>query len=997
MRVCSAVLFRGLLFWAASGAGLYTLASEEGVAPPRQVLYLTTEFSDDLSPTRRTNLLGREILRQAVLIAARDELGVATYDQTLGEEPPDGVEVVRVYLREQANSRGTWRVRLYGTRPKSERRDRKPFFDQRYQFPMERDKIYAGLVPLMEEASRGELAKALEEGGLQKQEAVAPEGEAAAGRLEEALLEVDFIAQFGVVRAAHELAARKETAEALGLLARGYANLGLLTRHQFNAVGDAFTARSWLYAQRQMALHGDNAETRRVRAYAWALGGTLHHGLADLAESDRKNNPGSDPPGWLALVEPYCKTDRAATRQAGALEPSLEPLAVRLWFDLTSAYQIDEWTYSSGQEAIELLPTGYGVYAEMALSGGGLGRIRTGAFGAPLAFARHAMSSLQALPGLPEGVKAVTLEGPEAANEGLGFGAWFSPESPFSEQPNEAAAALEEASARSVSPGLSWSALSYLLKEEQFLQVANYLEISTNSAEYSLEDVVEAVLPLVEGHRYEAYIESFYYNLWTGSLDIEDLAEDMRIWDPRGNMRRMCRRLWIVDERSGRGLGERASRNRARNFTFRGMLEHYFPTSSRWKETSTSISPANVAVFRSIAPHSDIGVRFAVYASRKPNVEKVRRWEGQLKEDPTAFLNLAQHYRSFEENDADAARCLKRSLELLPTLAASEALSRIYWKKDFDAWLDSFQPLLESPSSGLSQGRAHDWLAYGYAYYGLWEQAHKHGEQAGATGAAWGMHAAADTSEALARWEESESWARQMSEAYPSASGYQWYMWCRRTGRGDLKGARKLAEQYFATEKAKPSQTFWISLGVYHLLEGDRESALDAYRRAHASGPTFTVTFMIAQLAKELGDEALRSEVLEEMAALSEERRDTEEFDKHKDIYAAGLAITAFLQSGEITDGTMEQIDTAMALVGDRVVSSFGYIVGKELIELGDVEAGEAYLRRSLVLPYREPWYSTLSGSLLAVRHGTSRPDDAVLTEADLWPERTDPGRPRAD
>ena len=42
------------------------------------------------------------------------------------------------------------------------------------------------------------------------------------------------------------------------------------------------------------------------------------------------------------------------------------------------------------------------------------------------------------------------------------------------------------------------------------------------------------------------------------------------------------------------------------------------------------------------------------------------------------------------------------------------------------------------------------------------------------------------------------------------------------------------------------------------------------------------------------------------------------------------------------------------------------------------------------MLPNRDVYYATLAGFELAKRHGTSRPDDDVLDEEDLWPRPQD-------
>ena len=54
----------------------------------------------------------REAVRQAVLLAARDELGLKMRDETLQEEEPLQGVVVHVMLVERADAAGKWTVKL---------------------------------------------------------------------------------------------------------------------------------------------------------------------------------------------------------------------------------------------------------------------------------------------------------------------------------------------------------------------------------------------------------------------------------------------------------------------------------------------------------------------------------------------------------------------------------------------------------------------------------------------------------------------------------------------------------------------------------------------------------------------------------------------------------------------------------------------------------------------------------------------------------------------
>ena len=542
------------------------LVGKEVIAPARQVLFLQTNFVKDFPENRQVNLLGRELIRQTILFAAREELGIPTFDQTLGENPPENAQVIHLFVRVRTKSKGRQSIRLSAYLGEEPDQKWKTIWKKNYDFGKAKHARYTEMVPQLEEDSRKELVEALLAAGFKKQQ---PHREPAPpvenSQFETMLSKIDFIAQFGAVRSAHQaIAANGVTPEMLGILVRGYTNLAFLTRHQYNATSQAFTARSWLYAQRLMVTDKQSEQAFWHRAYAWALGGTLQNGLTDLEQRktiQRENSKEEPPikvtfsPPWIQLIEPYCKSDRTALQEVGRQNDAINPWATRLWFDLTCTYQHDTWTFHAGTEVLELSPTAYGVYAEMSRSGAGLLTGRAGAFRAPVAFGHYFPGSLDAVPEMPKEVRAFL---PTNAFKRYLLTAIFkdpAPEDSFSPATTYTAKILRNNSTKTLSCELSWSALAYLLEEEQFVQMANYLGVSTNATEHSLAEVVEGIYPLIKEHRYAAYVDSFRYNKRLGIKEIEKSLAGMTIEDPRGNMRRMFRRIWSVGEREGRGLG----------------------------------------------------------------------------------------------------------------------------------------------------------------------------------------------------------------------------------------------------------------------------------------------------------------------------------------------------------------------------------------------------------------------------------------------------------
>ena len=434
--------------------------------------------------------LGREIVRQAILLAARDELGLATCDETLKETEPKNAQVVHVMPMERADLRGKWNVKLipYAAADQA--------WEKTYDYAANGSLMYADMIPKLEADSRA-VRDALRASGLQGDKPQSQESQPPGEEIEQLLRQVDFIAQYGAVRAAHQaISAHGETPEWLGVLVRGYANLTLLTNHHWTSATEVFTARSWLYAQRMVASSPDRNSALWHRAYAWALGGALHHALTDLEElqqpqqeveiSQDTANVNKAEPSWSELIKPYCMFDRVALKEVGEHRDALQPWALRLQFELASSYGISRWMYDLAEEITQVDPTAYGVYADLVMYGRLLGLKRSGAAWGPLMFGRFVPENLGKLPYVPEATRQLMAEN---APKSGGFSGWFGDRDSsemFSPLPMSLARQLRQETEEGVPTDLSWSALAYLLEEEQFVQIVHHFVNASDATEHSM-------------------------------------------------------------------------------------------------------------------------------------------------------------------------------------------------------------------------------------------------------------------------------------------------------------------------------------------------------------------------------------------------------------------------------------------------------------------------------------------------------------------------------
>ena len=262
------------------------------------------------------------------------------------------------------------------------------------------------------------------------------------------------------------------------------------------------------------------------------------------------------------------------------------------------------------------------------------------------------------------------------------------------------------------------------------------------------------------------------------------------------------------------------------------------------------------------------------------------------------------------------------------------------------------------------------------------KKAKPHAELAGQTWSAWGLNTASYVTESLADWKASEEWIREMSTNYPSGSGYHWYLWCRRTGRGDVDSARQLAEAYYQNLSRTSTRDTEIGVGVYHLLESDYPKALDCYKKALAFNPTFSCTAMVALLSRELGDTQTADQtlnaMLEHYAQLAEKRTE---------IDVAGEALIKAFQQEEISDEELAAIEKLLCAIEETSTrAAFASCLAMHLDQKNQDEKADEYYRKTLRIPAPDPNYWTLAGARLSEKYNTSRKVNDVVDKSNLWP-----------
>ena len=261
----------------------------------------------EFSQPSRPDMLPREMVRQAVLIAAREELGLATRDEVIDETPADSkdagansVEVVS-YIRDNRSHEIILRL---------ENAQTETLMAHETPTTPGRDLDLIKLLASAELLSREEFPKVLKGLGLAGKPNTIKEEAELPTKVDDRLTSLDFLDVLLAVRDVHgAMKSDGESPSRSGALVRGYALLGVLSEFHWHPAHKAFKGRALLYAQRMIARSPDRPWSLWNRAFALALVGRHRDALADLDLAKKKmaSKDSSSTPDWVDVIDAFSR------------------------------------------------------------------------------------------------------------------------------------------------------------------------------------------------------------------------------------------------------------------------------------------------------------------------------------------------------------------------------------------------------------------------------------------------------------------------------------------------------------------------------------------------------------------------------------------------------------------------------------------------------------------------------------------------------------------
>lgn len=903
-----------------------------GQGQDRGVVALGAPVSDDdagYTAWFKNGILARELVRQAMLIAARDELGLATRDEILGESLPSAAGGPALELGSFTMSRNGIHLVNHAFVSRGEGAKAERLLAVDLPCPYSPDGSLAKLTGKAEAMSRTEFPGVLRKlGAAGKANAVRADAAVPAG-VEDRLSQLGFPGMFAAIRTVHEaIRTDGESPERLDALARGYALLGVLSELQWHPAHKAYKARALLYAERRVARAPKDARALWQRAYVRALVGLHRDALADLAATAPGAGAGKPParPDWAELIEALAHQD---TRRLAAVEGPQARLGALLNLVALEYSTGSRQVLLAARRVAELDPECFRAYDAMCRVPG-VANGHTATVLGPEAYARLLPRSLKAMPGLPARVRA------------------------FLDHPDGGDPALYEAFEKSAAPGddagePSWAAMGHLLRETRFLQVFHRLRFMKTDWGVPFAEFWDESRPSVVGHRFYPFLEMI------GTTPRGQFHPNPEFF---GRLLRLDLELTEVI------MFPYLQKSRDRN-TMKAMFtsELHIDEVARDLGAEIQFAPSDMKVLAArlllgVSPDCPYAMAALVEHDRKATAAEVAGWEKKAGDSPV-FLEALARVHTDQKKPELAERDLIRYIKQQPQGWAYLMLADNYRARgDMKRWRETLEESLTTEETGLQHTQARVQIADYLMDQGKWAEAKEFAEAAGESWASWAMACAQRCAEGMKDWPRAELWARRQSERYPADASalLQWYMFCVKTGRGNLRAARQFTEQGIANlgglENIHPAPR-----GYYQWMKGDLRGALGSFQEAYVGAPSFATCLPAIAVAERLGDRATVEKYRKLL--LEKHRADATQLTGVLDL------VFQAVDAAKSGPPDLKAVSQALEKTHKQVRPHAEFWTGILLDARGQAAAAKPYLERSAATSAITEWLSTIAGQAL--------------------------------
>lgn len=733
-------------------------------------------------PTRvehNGEMLYIELVRQSVLLCAREEFGALTRDGNCSEPIPADLSayagILKVQVTTSLPNPGTIESEITTISPDGKRE-------------VVKDSLIFGDVPDMthghekmigwyEEFSRSKATSLFKNIGLPMRKPAAAPGQNQIASLNQRLGEMCCFAQYDVLRQAHPLLlAQGDSEELLTIVTRAYAHLGQFCRSTLDGSSKVYVARSLLYGQRLVGKHKSSPAALQARAYAKAITGMHAGAMTDLEEATKL--AAAEPPAWVQAADLLCHYQRRALLEMADKDPAMARIASYFAFMTVEYESSPPLVIETAKKVLERNPHALRIF-DAACEKSGISYL-------------HAFTEM----GFPLVVQMLQEEWPSIEAQ--------APESVRSvreqakQSPNQVKAVADIARALvtcDVPAEPSWSTLGNLIEQADYLVVFRRAYFMAMQWSVPTSGYLAEMAPLYEHHPLKDYLLSMG-DQYRGNRQIRAaFLSKLNVLQTFPLMLHIGRDS-IGAEYGGNMIGTTLC-NR-----FSGQIDR---VAYEWDMMLMGLRgsdiPQNQMVMRAyapllntVSPYDPVAAAGMIDQNWNQAQLQVEQWKAQLKDSPVFLNAMGRHYAGMNQW-LEAAKYYEQQIAIAPDAEAYRALADCYANaKQPENGIAALERSLQQEDYGLDHATTLLKLSGYYKNIGNHAKGIACAEQAAGSWAAWAMLGAAGYHEEVGNWERANLWYSRVAERYGRYG--EWYAFCTRTGYGDREAlTRAMAEK----------------------------------------------------------------------------------------------------------------------------------------------------------------------------------------------------------
>lgn len=817
------------------------LAAETDQSSRQRLMFTTEPVNSQLKRDDGTRVIAdvwvREIVRQAVLVAAREECDLATRDATLGEPvDPDSEKCIHIRVV-------PWQT--YGIDVRLSHGG-EPFYSKRIELDLSLPSALPALVEEMDRLSKTEVADALEKLGYPRRSTHKDVNADVPDEIHVLLQQMNHVSQYAALRQLHQMDRKfGESPAVLGGLARSYAHLAQLTLPVLDMRHRAFGARALLYAQRIIALQPDSPAGYWHRGYAFTWIGFPNGGAADLLKAKELNEPTNhDPPVWVSLLDDYQNFRFDELKKAASTKGSPEQqTAALLWFLASRMVASDAFVIETGRQALDVAPQCLRIVTGMSdVAGVAYNHQLTSAGMMLHATALH--EHLAKVGDLPSQVSTDFGDDADISISSL----------------TEAAIRLREAAVTDLSEP-SWDVLGKNIRAwdtEILLRRALFIR---DSLGIDAGEFVEQLLPRLEGDPFVTLFRALGVPRVARLGAVSEITKDFH--PPEMNFTSIGYEI-LTSLPWDAALAAGTIRDwRAETWYRASLLEDDCNKRIRLLQGKDRLDLAKVLAQSSKFAPKRFSERIVL---EWDNLEGRRdKWEKKYSGYPDLHWALAKGYKHAGQF-TKSIESYERYVSLVPDAYGYIGLAEAYYQSGDDTvWLEKLRKSFDCEDFKLTHAAAAQHAASTLMHEGRFEKAREWAERSAASYSAWGVDCLIECLTGLGEFQEAESLAEQMTERYDS---FAWYEWCAETGEGNLQDTWKAKQQRLLTWYPAGHRELVFAKVYQSLIEGKEDAARELLEQQRVQELTAWDELMLAMLADRAGDVKARDSALKRLADL---------------------------------------------------------------------------------------------------------------------------------